>query len=191
MRQSHPTTSCSRSARSRCMRCTAASCCWIPRRMQTTVGIHRWSTGCSPGITASPRGPCNGRTDPVNHDHDRLLEIEHLAKRYTSSGTLAIEDVTLDVRRSEFVSIVGPSGCGKTTLLKTVCGLLHPSSGSVRLDGRLVTTPPPEMVLVFQDYARSLFPWLTVEANIAFPLKHKMLGKGEERRGAAPAAPTV
>ena len=61
---------------------------------------------------------------PVNLDDDRLLEVAHLAKRYSSSGTLAIEDVTLDVRRSEFVSIVGPSGCGKTTLLKTICGLL-------------------------------------------------------------------
>jgi NitT/TauT family transport system ATP-binding protein len=111
-----------------------------------------------------------------------LLDVKALQKRYSSSGTLAIEDVTLDVRRSEFVSIVGPSGCGKTTLLKTICGLLHPTAGTVTLDGRVVTAPPPEMVLVFQDYARSLFPWLTVEANIAFPLKQKMLGKAEVRR---------
>ncbi len=111
---------------------------------------------------------------------DRVLVVDGLAKRYASSGTFAIENVTLDVRRSEFVSIVGPSGCGKTTLLKTVCGLLQPTSGSVTLDGRLVTAPPPEMVLVFQDYARSLFPWLTVEGNVAFPLKKKQL-RGEER----------
>jgi len=118
----------------------------------------------------------------VNSAPERLLDVAHLQKRYTSSGTLAIEDVTLDVRRSEFVSIVGPSGCGKTTLLKTICGLLHPTGGSVTLAGRLVTSPPPEMVLVFQDYGRSLFPWLTVEGNVAFPLKKKNLGRDEKRR---------
>jgi NitT/TauT family transport system ATP-binding protein len=117
----------------------------------------------------------------VNTTHDRLLDVSGLAKRYSSSGTLAIENVTLDVRRSEFVSIVGPSGCGKTTLLKTICGLLHPTGGSVTLDGRLVTEPPPEMVLVFQDYGRSLFPWLTVEGNVAFPLKKKRLSAQQKR----------
>jgi len=111
-----------------------------------------------------------------------LLDVAALQKRYTSSGTLAIEDVTLDVRRSEFVSIVGPSGCGKTTLLKTICGLLHPSGGAVTLNGKRVTSPPPEMVLVFQDYGRSLFPWLSVEGNVAFPLKKKKLGR--ERKAA-------
>jgi NitT/TauT family transport system ATP-binding protein len=119
----------------------------------------------------------------VNPSNGRLLDVAGLQKRYTSSGTLAIENVTLDVRRSEFVSIVGPSGCGKTTLLKTICGLLHPTGGTVTLDGKLVTAPPPEMVLVFQDYARSLFPWLTVEANVAFPLKKKRLPR--ERKQAA------
>jgi NitT/TauT family transport system ATP-binding protein len=118
----------------------------------------------------------------VNSGPERLLDVAHLQKRYASSGTLAIDDVTLDVRRSEFVSIVGPSGCGKTTLLKTICGLLQPTSGSVTLAGRLVTSPPPEMVLVFQDYGRSLFPWLTVEGNVAFPLKKKNLGRDEKRR---------
>jgi NitT/TauT family transport system ATP-binding protein len=122
---------------------------------------------------------------------DELLVVDQLSKRYTSSGTLAIDSVSLDVRRSEFVSIVGPSGCGKTTLLKTICGLLHPSSGRVTLDGRLVTSPPPEMVLVFQDYARSLFPWLTVEGNVAFPLKKKRLGADERRRLIAEALRAV
>jgi len=113
---------------------------------------------------------------------EKLLDVVGLEKRYHSSGTLAIESVTLDVRRSEFVSIVGPSGCGKTTLLKTICGLLHPSAGTVRLNGRLITEPPPEMVLVFQDYARSLFPWLTVEGNVAFPLKKKNLSKTDKSK---------
>lgn len=127
----------------------------------------------------------------MNLSNDLLLDVAGLQKRYTSSGTLAIEDVTLNVRRSEFVSIVGPSGCGKTTLLKTICGLLHPTGGTVRLDGRLVTAPPPEMVLVFQDYARSLFPWLTVEGNIAFPLKKKGFAADDKRRAIAEALRAV
>jgi NitT/TauT family transport system ATP-binding protein len=105
---------------------------------------------------------------------DVVLQVVDLRKQY-GAGTVAIERISLDVRRGEFVSIVGPSGAGKTTLLKTICGLLAPTSGRVLLDGRLVTAPPPEMVLVFQDYARSLFPWLTVEANVAFPLRKKRL----------------
>ena len=127
----------------------------------------------------------------MNLASDRLLDVTRLQKRYTSSGTLAIEDVTLDVRRSEFVSIVGPSGCGKTTLLKTICGLLHPTGGTVTLDGKLVTSPPPEMVLVFQDYGRSLFPWLTVQGNVAFPLKKKKLSRDDKARAIAEALRAV
>jgi NitT/TauT family transport system ATP-binding protein len=110
---------------------------------------------------------------------DLVLQVVDLQKRY-GTGTLAIERISLDVRRGEFVSIVGPSGAGKTTLLKTVCGLLAPTAGRVLLDDKLVTAPPPEMVLVFQDYARSLFPWLTVTANVAFPLRKKRLGAAEK-----------
>jgi NitT/TauT family transport system ATP-binding protein len=110
---------------------------------------------------------------------DLVLQVVDLQKRY-GTGTLAIERISLDVRRGEFVSIVGPSGAGKTTLLKTVCGLLAPTSGRVLLDDKLVTAPPPEMVLVFQDYARSLFPWLTVTANVAFPLRKKRLTPSEK-----------
>ena len=60
--------------------------------------------------------------------------------------------------RESCVAIVGPSGCGKTTLLRLLCGLIGPSAGTVHLDGRLVTSPPPEAAIVFQDYSRSLFP---------------------------------
>src|ERR1700733_10380373 len=101
-----------------------------------------------------------------------LLDVNGLQKRY-ADGTLAVQEITLDVRAKEFVSIVGPSGCGKTTLLKTICALLAPTEGHVNLHGRLVTEPPPEMILVFQDYARSLFPWLTVTGNVLFPLKKR------------------
>ena len=114
-----------------------------------------------------------------------VLEVQNLQKRYGKEGPLAVKDISLNVREREFISIVGPSGCGKTTLLKTVCNLLEPSSGQVVLRGRRITSPPPEMVLVFQDYSRSLFPWLTVLGNVVFPLKNeKSLSKEEKERRA-------
>lgn len=101
-----------------------------------------------------------------------LLDVNKLQKRY-GDGTLAVQEITLNVREREFVSIVGPSGCGKTTLLKTMCALLAPTQGTVKLNGTLITEPPPQMVLVFQDYSRSLFPWLTVTGNVMFPLRKR------------------
>jgi NitT/TauT family transport system ATP-binding protein len=115
-----------------------------------------------------------------------ILEVDGLAKVYGSSGdrqTTAIADVSLAVEELEFVTVVGPSGCGKTTLLKCLSGLLKPSAGTTRLRGQLVTGPPREMAIVFQDYSRSLFPWLTVTSNITLPLRKK-LGKAERRAAA-------
>jgi NitT/TauT family transport system ATP-binding protein len=105
-------------------------------------------------------------------EREIILEVAALQKRY-ANGTLAIQEITLDVRKSEFASIVGPSGAGKTTLLKTICALLAPTAGQVMLHGKPIVEPPPEMILVFQDYARSLFPWLTVMGNVIFPLKKR------------------
>ena len=105
-------------------------------------------------------------------EREKILEVEALQKRY-ANGTLAIQDISIDVRKGEFASIVGPSGAGKTTLLKTICALLAPTAGQVSLHGNVIEEPPPEMILVFQDYARSLFPWLTVMGNVIFPLKKR------------------
>ena len=82
----------------------------------------------------------------------------------------------------EFVCVVGPSGCGKTTLLKCMSGLLAPTSGRVLLDDKPVTGPPEEMALVFQEYSRSLMPWLSVRDNVELPLRHKKLEKPERAR---------
>ncbi len=102
-----------------------------------------------------------------------LLRVAQLGKRYSLEGTPALSDVSFDVHEGELLSIVGRSGCGKTTLLRLLCGLTPPSEGSVLLEGRPVLGPPPEVGLVFQDYSRSLFPWLSVVANVMFPLPRR------------------
>ena len=119
-----------------------------------------------------------------------LLNVEHIGKQY--GDLLAVKDVTFDVREGEFISIVGPSGCGKTTLLKMICGLLEPSSGQIEIHEQQVTTSVTEMILVFQDYSRSLFPWLTVGKNVLFPLKNRSdLNSAEKERRAQEAIQAV
>jgi NitT/TauT family transport system ATP-binding protein len=100
-----------------------------------------------------------------------MLHVEHLKKSY--GAVEAIGDVSFDVSAGELVCVVGPSGCGKTTLLKCISGLLEPTAGTVRADGN--------MALVFQEYSRSLFPWMTVRQNVAFPLRRKKMDKRELR----------
>jgi NitT/TauT family transport system ATP-binding protein len=110
-----------------------------------------------------------------------LLEIKGLGKTYGTgpTATHAVGDVSFTVDEGEFVCVVGPSGCGKTTLLKCVAGLLRPSAGEVLLRGGAVTGPPERMALVFQEYSRSLMPWMSVRSNVLLPLRHKKLSKRE------------
>ena len=100
-----------------------------------------------------------------------MLEIRHLSKSY--GETHAIGDLEFTIGEREFVCVVGPSGCGKTTLLKCMSGLLAPTSGEVILNGTEVTRPPEEMALVFQEYSRSLMPWMSVRKNVELPLRHR------------------
>src|SRR5215210_4821756 len=113
-----------------------------------------------------------------------MLEVSQLGKTYGEgdSATHAIGSISFGVEEKEFVCVVGPSGCGKTTLLKCMSGLLEPTAGSVEVRGRRVSGPPPEMALVFQEYSRSLLPWMSVRGNVTLPLRHKKLGKGETTR---------
>jgi NitT/TauT family transport system ATP-binding protein len=109
-----------------------------------------------------------------------MLRVENLAKAYGDNP--AIADIGFEVSEREFVCVVGPSGCGKTTLLKCMSGLLAPSAGRVLLHDRPVLQPPEEMALVFQEYSRSLLPWMSVRSNVALPLRHKKLDKAERTR---------
>lgn len=84
---------------------------------------------------------------------------------------LALEDINLEIPAGRFVCLVGLSGCGKSTLLKALAGLITPSSGQIRLDGRAVSGPGAERGMVFQQDA--VFPWLSVLDNIAFGLRAK------------------
>jgi NitT/TauT family transport system ATP-binding protein len=104
-----------------------------------------------------------------------FLRISGLSKAFAAPGgtTVALEGVDLDIERGSFVSVVGPSGCGKSTLLQIMAGLVAPTSGAVFLEGRKVETPPPTVIYVFQQYTRSLFPWKTVERNVAFGLESR------------------
>jgi NitT/TauT family transport system ATP-binding protein len=99
------------------------------------------------------------------------LEIREVSKVFHSRGghIHALDGISLTVEQGEFVCLVGPSGCGKTTLLNIVAGLVAPSRGEVRVDGRLVSGPGTDRVVIFQDGA--LFPWLNVRANVEFGLK--------------------
>jgi len=117
-------------------------------------------------------------------DATPMLDVRGLHKVYAGRERLveALHEVTFAVGPGELVCLVGPSGCGKTTLLRCLAGLLRPTSGEVRVEGRPVSGPSPGMAVVFQEYGRSLLPWLTVAANVELPLRHK---RGLDRRARA------
>jgi NitT/TauT family transport system ATP-binding protein len=109
------------------------------------------------------------------------LELSGVGKTYgaAEAGHVAVTDISFSVMEKEFVSIVGPSGCGKTTLIKIIAGLLKATTGTVDLFGERVTGVPDHLSVVFQDYSRSLFPWLRVGANVAFPLDSLPISRAE------------
>jgi NitT/TauT family transport system ATP-binding protein len=104
-----------------------------------------------------------------------ILRVCGLHKSFAAAGgtTVALNGVDLDIQAGAFVSVVGPSGCGKSTLLQIMAGLASPTSGEVFYKQDRVQDPPPDVLYVFQQYTRSLFPWKTVERNVAFGLENK------------------
>ena len=122
-----------------------------------------------------------------------VLDVDRLGKTYGAGGDsfTAIADLSLRIEPGEFVCIVGPSGCGKTTMLRCLSGLLPPSHGTVTLFGTPVTKPPRAMALVFQDYSRSLLPWLDLHANVTMPLKARKVPKAQRDELATAALGSV
>jgi NitT/TauT family transport system ATP-binding protein len=112
------------------------------------------------------------------------LHISHLGKVYGSDGRglVAIENVTLEVKAGEFLTVVGPSGCGKSTFLQIVAGLLPSTSGSVTVGSRNVDGPPEGLVYLFQQYSKSLLPWRSVIDNVAFAIEHRSDVPRRDRR---------
>ncbi|PKP67466.1 MAG: taurine transporter ATP-binding subunit [Alphaproteobacteria bacterium HGW-Alphaproteobacteria-8] len=108
-----------------------------------------------------------------------VLSLDNVSLHYGPPGGVAVlRDVTLSLARGDFVSVIGRSGSGKTSLMNLAAGFMPPTSGQVLVDGRPVTGPGPERAVVFQDDA--LYPWRTVEQNVALPLK--LAGRGLTER---------
>ncbi|MDO8383535.1 MAG: ABC transporter ATP-binding protein [Microbacterium sp.] len=132
-------------------------------------------------------------TPGTRSDLAPALEVQHVGKTYISRRHRieAVGDLDFAVRSGEFVCIVGPSGAGKTTILRCIAGLLAPTTGAIFLGGSRVDGPPTDLAVVFQEYGRSLFPWMTVRQNIEAPLKAKGLARSERDRIASEAIAAV
>lgn len=146
--------------------------------------------------------PAHARDGVVTIEHERItpdvatrphLEVVGLCRVFGSGpeARTVLGSVDFSVGAGEYVSVVGPSGSGKTTVLRCIAGLLTPTSGEVRVDGVPVTGTPERLAVVFQDYSRSLMPWLTILGNVSLPLRGKGIGSAERRTRALEALEAV
>jgi len=113
-----------------------------------------------------------------------MAEIEFLnvTKSYETKTGLykALDTINFEIEKNEFICVIGPSGCGKTTLLNMIAGLLMPTTGEIKVQGKTVTGPGDGKGVVFQQYA--LYPWLNVLDNAAFGLKMRHISKKEREK---------
>jgi NitT/TauT family transport system ATP-binding protein len=142
--------------------------------------------------TTTDKGTANGAATAATIADDAEIAIRGLSLAYDvrrskkeggATSLLALDDINLDIRRGEFLSIVGPSGCGKSTLLYILAGLIKKTAGSAKIEGMEVVAPTLHTGIIMQAYA--LFPWRTVQKNVEFGLEIKKVGKQERRQIAA------
>jgi NitT/TauT family transport system ATP-binding protein len=119
-----------------------------------------------------------------------MLEVYKLHHRY-GPGAPAIDDISFHVEQGELVAVVGPSGCGKSTLLRALAGLMPHTGGVIRLHDKVVRDIPDGLAMVFQDYGRSLYPWMRVGANVELPLRYRPVEKRERARRVAESLQAV
>ncbi len=113
------------------------------------------------------------------------IEVKNVSFEYTvdSGRVLAIKDINFSVRNSEFLCLLGPSGCGKTTILNILAGLLHPTSGEIRIGDAPLDSNQQNRGVVFQDFAQ-LFPWRTARHNVEFGLEMRKVDKATREKTA-------
>ena len=119
------------------------------------------------------------------------IQLENISRRF-ADGTVAVNQLNLEIKDGEFMIIVGPSGCGKSTVLRMIVGLEDITEGTIGIDDQEVTTKAPRdrnLAMVFQDYA--LYPHLTVRENMEFPLKLRKTPKEERNERIERAAKTL
>jgi NitT/TauT family transport system ATP-binding protein len=132
----------------------------------------------APGDEPTPTASGTAAAGPV-------LAVRSLGKDYAiqrAEAKVAIQDISFEVSRGEFLCVVGPSGAGKTTLLRCLAGLSSSTRGDVLLDGEPVRGASEHVGIVFQDYSRSLFPWMSVARNVALPLRVRGVEKAQQRQ---------
>jgi len=120
------------------------------------------------------------------------IQFSGVEKSFTSARgdvQTAVSRLDLDIQAGEFVCLVGPSGCGKTTLINLMAGFEKPSAGSVFIDGRAVTAPDPDHIMIFQDYG--LYPWRSVLGNVLFGLQARGVSPAEAKEKALAALELV
>jgi NitT/TauT family transport system ATP-binding protein len=101
----------------------------------------------------------------------RFADVEQTFGRADGGAVTALDGITFDIGRNEFLAVLGPSGCGKSTLLRLIAGLMFPTRGTISIYDLAVTEPRDEIGIVFQS--PTLLPWFDVLGNVTFPLRHK------------------
>lgn len=109
------------------------------------------------------------------------INIDQVSVAFAENGkNNVLEQVSLEIKKGEFICLLGASGCGKSTLLNVLAGFLKPDTGSVTIDGKIVTKPDKRYLTIFQNYG--LFPWRSVLKNVELGLENSKMSKEEKRK---------